>query len=446
MAREIPCPGPGCKLRLRFDPSVAGKIVVCPGCGTKIRVPPENKLQDSKGDPFALPDELSPATLRRTTARPSWPWSRWGVVGLLAVTGLGLLLLYWQPSRRSSNPLVLSAGGTEVRLSQVNCRFLVPGDDWEPDPERRKELHAVLALRQRNSGAWLALLAEPRKGNPTDEELWAQLLDLLTTRFGDALEWQRADPVAWLGMNASRIQMRIDQDNTSTWGEVVWMQEGGVFYALIVGVPASDPNAARTLTAQLQARLTLLKADKEQSTRAKSTIRRFRGQRLAYVLDDGSNRWEEWQPATDFDPWADLALVLREGSGSRGTRERTAGILGTILVLLPPDRVTDPTKALEQAQRHLEEQQKKDYPETTVRLVKEHDSGSGMPRRLEVRNGESRQRLVLLRTAAWPKGIMILQAECDWRDREALEPALLSLMQGLRFDALEEEKPPGSTP
>lgn len=389
-------------------------------------------------DPFALPEEVSPTTLRRPPV-PRWRWYHLLVLGLVAITGTGLFVLYWQPAPRSGNTVNLGTGGTEIRLAQFNCRFLLPEEGWESDGERRKQYHAVLALQQRPGSAWVVLIAEPRRENSAAEEDERYLVDLLNKQFGDALEWQRADPVPWLGADANRVQLRIDQDGTNLWGEAVWMVQRGVLYALLVGTPGSDLTTARNLTAQFQERLSFLRAEKPEPATEKGATRRYSGHRVAYQLEDRTGRWEEWKPAQDFDPWADLAIVLRERGGAQ---PGSAPIIGTVLVLLPPERLPNVSTALDRAQQHLLELHKKEYPETTIQAVAGPEQGSASSRRLHVRNGETRQRLVLQRAEPWSGGILILQAECDWRRRETEEAVITTLVNSFRLSPAEATKSP----
>jgi hypothetical protein len=87
--------------------------------------------------------------------------------------------------------------------------------------------------------------------------------------------------------------------------------------------------------------------------------------------------------------------------------------------------------AVRAAQSHLDVEQKVAYPETTMEPVRERaltsePSGpmgqvSGRVVCLHIRNGETRQRFVLLGVIHRPDQVLVLQCESAWQDRAKWE-------------------------
>lgn len=460
MANGIPCPNPQCSHV--FPPkSVSGALALkCPLCGAvyKLRTIPQ-KPAPAAAPPvataatpaapslssFALPD-ASPVALRRAATRRRIGWGKLFVLFLVLgglVGGLGYAGWRWRSLFLDESGAELP--GTVSLYPQLNCRYNVPDKPWVSDNEVKSHLKALVALRRTRPEVTFALVVRDFKDRtPRDGEVRDEAIKRLSAYFADSLEWEPAEDSEIAGLPAQRLIFRGEGDEGSMAGECHLLAYQGVAYWLITWAPAEAVDRAQDDFVQLRQRFGLLR--ERESWGEKRNVQTFRGQKAGYLLRDTEGIWKEWTPATDHDPLADLALVAREREAPR-EEERKEAVAATALVLVLEGVKGDLKAAVEAARAHLEEQQKAIYPDTVLEpvgdkaLAPEKEGNVGKARghvvRLLVKNGESRQRFVLLGVVPQAESVLVVQCECDWKRRGLWErdfTQLLGTFQ-LRSDA-----------
>jgi hypothetical protein len=398
--------------------------------------------------PFVPPPDLSPLTLRRgITRRPRSRARSAAVFVVLAAAGAGMFYLATGPLPRLGIPVPAEptrASGAAVpgrvnRYPRENCRFALPEGPWRAEEGAAKQsLRALLVMRRSNPEAWLAVLAKDFKDRtPAEAELRDEAVRRLSAYFSEHLETEPADPGELGGRAAQRLVFRGQVHDVVLSGECSLLAHQGVGYWFLCWAPAAVVETAQPEFERLRGRFGLLQ-ERDGWQGKGPVVNTFRGRKLDYTLRDTQDLWRQWQPVADFDPAADLALTAEDRSEPRDPEDKAKKIAATFVVLLLNEHPPDLEGALAAARANLERQQKVDYPRTTTELLPakaaEKDGEprvGGAPGRvvaLDVRNGETRRRFVLLGVIRQAESLLVFQAECDWQARPTWEAEFTRLL------------------
>src|SRR5262249_35233415 len=143
-------------------------------------------------------------------------------------------------------------------------------------------------------------------------------------------------------------------------GECVMFARQGVGYWLAIWAPGGA--GARGEWDALRRRFTLLKENRE-GWKERATGQTLTGRSGRYTLHDEQGLWREWDPPTDYDPAADLALVVKEqGEGAA----KLDLVSATFLVLMPKASAKGLDEAVKAARARAEERPKSLGLPTTI--------------------------------------------------------------------------------
>jgi hypothetical protein len=399
---------------------------------------------------FAPPD-LPPPSVQRTLARRGRDrWARWTtpavILGLLlggVVAGCHLAphlanMGSWPvPARDDSRESADSAH----EYPALNLRFAVPDRPWLPDlGEPRQGLKALLAMKRSDPDAWLALAARDFKTRtPRTDEVREEAVRRLENIFTDHLEAEpRDEEVRLAGRPAQRLVFRGERDNIVYSGECYLFAYQGIAYWFFTWAPGNVVQEARDEFDGLRRRFALLKANRDNWSE-RPVVRNFRGQQTAATLEDKAGVWQEWKPATDYDPAADLALYVKEQASSRDGSDRNEQIVATVLLLNLPGPADGPA-ALQRARASLEKQQEALGLPAKIEPDKPPDADApvgnvrGTVARFRMQLGETKKRFVLLAIVPRPDRVLVLQGECEERRRGDWEPRFLQLLESFRLE------------
>jgi hypothetical protein len=333
--------------------------------------------------------------------------------------------------------------GSAFEFPNLNCRFRWPDAPWRAaGGSIQKALKAAITLQRDHPRTWMALaVVDYRDRNPAESEARDEIIARLRAYFNEGLEWDDAADTQLAGRQARLIQFRGETGGERMSGECAMLTHRGLVYWLVVWAPVTNAEASAGEYDDLRGRLELLdrRNDWKPASGPERTYRLGQGAGTLAVRDA---LWEAWEPATDYDPSAVLALVGRERqkSSPRESRGRPMVAASAIVLVLKPAG-SDSTAAGKRAIDYLEKTQKTLYPETKIdklsdlkAVAAEEKAASPAVRLvpLKVRNGEHRHRYFLLGTMPGKDGIVVVQCECAWEKRQDWEAAFAGLIQGLR--------------
>jgi hypothetical protein len=352
---------------------------------------------------------------------------------LVAAAALGIGGVWWLVGQLHEGT-AMSTGPAQI-AAPLNYRFTFPEAPWERDATTQQRFRAFLAMRRTDPNAWLALAARDyRTRTPRDGEVLDEAVRRLEGYFSD-VEWQQTEDGQLAGLAAQRLVFKGRSSNGVCGGECCVLTHQGIAYWFYTWAPAAPDlmdRAAPEFPA-LRGRFTLLK-ERDGWTERRPKPRTFHGTRLAYTLRDTEGLWEEWTPATDYDAAADLALHGKDRVESQDA-DKTATVL--VLVLPKPD---SPPPDVAVAQAYLEEQHKRDYPQTRLRPAADGPAPDGTASpgsmiKLHVQNGEARERFVMLAVHRHRDHLLVLQGECSWQRRSLWEREFTRLLGTIRIEA-----------
>jgi hypothetical protein len=323
--------------------------------------------------------------------------------------------------------------------SKFHYRFAFP-QDWRMDDDVRRALKSNLfALRRTNPDGWFVLTAKDYGENPIGDR---EVVDEAVHRLEDAvdnLEWAKKEDTRLAGRPALRLIFQGEMHAVVVSGECLVLANQGIVYWVMSWAPAKSAVSLVTEMESLRKGFSLVnRVDRPELAARPALVKEFRGERAVYTLRDPHGLWQRWAQPRELDPDADLLLHGREQAAPRDV-DRMASVL--VCVLAPQD---DLAAAAHAAQAHLEKRQKVDYPATVVTVVPAEGgemvldqvgAARGRLVRLRVKNGENRQRFLLLAVVPEPKSLLAVECECDWRRRSLWEPDFKQLLSSLTIDA-----------
>jgi hypothetical protein len=223
------------------------------------------------------------------------------------------------------------------------------------------------------------------------------------------------------------------------------LAEGGLAYWFLLWSPISQAQVSAKDYDDLRGRLVLL--DQRSPVRAQpaptSTIHL---QGVSASLEARNPIWQQWEPPTDYDALAILALVARERRSHSAEKGPPPAVAATAVFLVLHPGEENKAAALKRAVNYLENQQKALYPETRIEALADsaRDSPHAGPLRLvslRVRNGEHRERYVLLGLIPGKAHLVVVQCECAWGNRAEWQPHMEALLERLKIGRDEGPEP-----
>jgi hypothetical protein len=478
MPNGLPCPNPACTHVFPAGTLKGVGALTCPRCGKRFQfrpaaaqpgsgprakaVPtptanpapaPLPEQADAGTNSFASLGDSTPSSVQRSLARRRRSrWARWTTPAVL----LGLLLgavvagchlaphladmsLWPGPSKDNEREVVDAAN--EFPVPALNFRFTVPDRPWLQDlGEARPGLKAALVMKRTDPDAWLAVAARDFKTRtPRLDEVREEAVRRLENFFTDHLETEpRDEEVRLAGRPAQRLVFRGERDNAVYSGECYFFAHQGIAYWFFTWAPGNVVQDARDEFDNLRRRFALLKANRDNWS-DRPAGRTFRGHQVACTLEDQGGVWEEWQPATDYDPAADLALRVKEQAAFREGGDRNEQEVAKVLLLALPGAADGP-KALALARANLEKQQEALGLAVKIEPDREPDADAkignvrGTLARFKMQLGETKRQFVLLAVVPRADRVLVLQGECAERRRGDWEPRFLQLLEHFRLE------------
>jgi hypothetical protein len=400
MAKDIPCPNPGCPHIFPAAAVVGVAALVCPQCTGVFQVKAKTPA----------PVESKPKSPRRPSARSAM--LTWLLAGLIIVVSIGLMTaaLYRQREPTKTGP-------EPYRSTEHNDSLLLPGPEWQRDADWAKRLGAVLAFRRENPDAQVVFVVRRfPKYVPTIAELRDEAVARLRKLpIENLLHEDKADGGKFAGRPAGRLVFQGAIEGAEVSGDVQFLPHQGEAYWLFRWCPAAAVEQAAASLADLSDRFALLdlKADWQPPRRT------FNGTKTKYTLTAEGDRWDKAPyPPENYDPAADLALVGKPQDGAADPTRQAQ-----LMVVILPAGDGD---ALDRAKAHLLARQKDLYEETTMTDLPagEDKAPSKGPQKviaLHVKNTKDRERFVVLSAVPRKDGPIAIWAECDFARRAVWE-------------------------
>jgi hypothetical protein len=341
------------------------------------------------------------------------------VIGLLAAAGVWVsnTVVPW-----FTEQLAKSKGetaGVRFTFPGFNCQLDAPGKAWKKDESAKPLGVATLVTFQRtNPNAWMALAAQDFKTHdPRDAEVVDDNIQRLANHFENLETSLLADDEV-VGQRAQHLafQGRINQVLMS--GDCYLIIHKGIAYCLAAWAPIESAKSSREEFTELLKGFTFLK-ERAGWTPEKPEEIVFDGHRAAYSLRGIKGLWEEWGQPEQIDSSADL-IILAKDRVDHKQADKMAQV--TVLLLAPQKTLAEAVKA---ARAHVEQQQKQIYPTTTMAVMRDVQgpqdrdmpvgNTAGHVVNLHVKNGDVRERFLVLAVVSLPSHVVAVQCECDWK-------------------------------
>jgi hypothetical protein len=384
-------------------------------------------VQEPESRQFAVSLEAGHALRRR---RRKKPWWRVAIVAIFVIALLGgggfwvsNTAVPWfmtQLGNAKRDPT-----GTVFTFKGLNCRYSSPAREWKRD-EAGKPLGVanLLTMQRINPHGWMALAAEDFKTRaPRDAEVVDDNMQRLANHF-QHLETSFLADVDLAGQRAQHLafQGRVNQVLMS--GECVLLAHKGIVYFLAVWGPVDSARSPRDDLADVMKGFAFLK-EREGWTEERPEEIQFDGHRVSYSLRGLKGLWEEWGQPEKVDAKADLVILAKERLEDYLV-DKMAQV--TVILLGPQKDLVDAVKA---ARAHVEAQHKFMYPATTMAVMRDVEGAQdrdmpvgntpGHVVKLHVKNGQARERFLMLAVVQLPDQVIAIQCECDWKRRNSWE-------------------------
>jgi len=315
--------------------------------------------------------------------------------------------------------------GAGFTFKGLNCHYNSPSKDWKRE-ETAKPLGVAtqLTMQRTNPNGWLALAAQDFKTRaPRDAEVVDDNIQRLGIHFQN-LETNFLADEEVAGQRAQHLafQGRVNQVLMS--GECYLFASKGIVYCLAVWGPVDSAQSFREEFAEVRKGFTFLK-EREGWTEEQPEEIQFDGKRASYSLRGIKGLWDEWGQPEQVDAKADLVILAKDRLEDKQV-DKMAQI--TVMLLEPQKDLVDAVKA---ARAHVEEQHKQTYPATTMAVLRDTEGAqdrdmpvgntAGHVVKLHVKNGQVRERFVVLAVVRQPDHVIAIQCECDWKRRNSWE-------------------------
>jgi hypothetical protein len=387
----------------------------------------EPAAAEGTGNLFVVSPAIGHAILGSRRKRPWWQTAitALGVIGMLLGVGLWvshMLIPWWNEHVGEGHR---ESAGSGFNFPGFNCHFTAPSKSWKRD-EFAKPLGiaTLLTMQRTNPNGWLALAAQDFKTRaPRDAEVVDDNLQRLSIYFQNL----ETNYVADEELGDQRVQHLTFQGRVNhvlMAGDCYLLAYKGIVYCLTVWGPAESAMSSREEFTNLHKGFTLLK-EREGWTEEQPKEIDFVGKRASYSLRGIEGLWEEWGQPEKVDPKADLVILAKDRFEDKQV-DKMAQV--TVLLLEPQKDLPEAVKA---ARVHVEEQHKQIYPITTMAVMRDGDGAqdrdlpvgntAGHVVKLHVRNGQVRERFLVLAVVRQPTQVIAIQCECDWKRRSFWE-------------------------
>jgi hypothetical protein len=305
----------------------------------------------------------------------------------------------------------------------LNCKFTPPGNPWKRDEAARPLGVATLLTMQRtNPNGWLALAAQDYKTRaPRDAEVVEENIQRLGLYFQNLeTNYQENDELGGLRAQHLTFQGRVNQ--VLMFGDCYLLSANGIVYCLAIWGPAESTKASREEFTELRKGFALLK-EREGWTEEQPKEVEFVGHRASYSLRGPEGLWVEYGLPDKVDPKADLVLQGKD----RVEDKHVDKMAQVTVMLLEPQK--DLGEAVKAARAHVEAQHKEIWELTTMAVMRDADgaqdkdlpvgNAAGHIVKLHVKNGQVRERFLVLAVVPRPRQVIAIQCECDWKRRQS---------------------------
>lgn len=318
-----------------------------------------------------------------------------------------------------------SGSGAGLMVARLNCHFALPGPAWkEDDTVRPFGVAQVKALRRTDPNAWLVLAARDYK---TRAPRAGEMVEEVVNRLGEffrGLEWELKPNEELAGQQAQHLYFQGEVNYVVMAGDCCFFTSKGIAYWVATWGPIQSADQTRAELRAARQGLTLLK-ERDGWTEKRPPVVTFRGTKAAYSLQDTEDLWKEWNEPKAVDDAADLLVQGRDRVETKDVDK-----MAQVAVLLL-GKQTDLPAAVKAARAHLDQQQRKLYPATTVEVIRDQEGAhdrdapvgkvAGHLLKLKVKNSPDRQRFVVLAVVHQPEQVLVIQCECDWKRRSLWE-------------------------
>jgi hypothetical protein len=359
-----------------------------------------------------------------------------GVLGVAVVTGLGIAGQLPAPLSSWWSFLFATGGnGPTFESRKQNFSFRTPDRPWMSDQDVKIGLKADLAMRRSSPNRWLAIIAKDFKDrNPRDSDLIDEAANRLRGYFQD-MEYSQPVDAQIAGKKARAIEFQGVANNVQMNGECVLLAHQGFGYWFLTWAPMQEKENASEEWRDLRERFVLLKEREGWQEGVRKQIT-FAKENSPYTLRYAESIWEKQDPG-GLDEATDLALL-----GSDPSEQKHASRTANVEVLLLPAK-DDFKDAAADALAHVKKMYTAGgYPDTTMTVLSDKDGDmdrkqsvgdrEGQITHFQVRNGENRERYVLLAVVPLPEKIVAIHCECDLQRRDYWQQEFLTLVESFR--------------
>ncbi len=467
MSQPLKCPNPNCPYL--FDPTgvPGGVVLTCTRCAMRFTLGPPAPTAPAPipGSPTA-PATAPPApNFERIESRPpeeADTRSRrdqmlldrgnssgrmtvfWVVFTLAVLLGVGITIYFRAFHTPSVNPKDLA-----TQLRNCNIAFDPPATPWERNPDLEAKLGPPIqiAYSRTQPSAYIAVGATPFEDrNPRLSELRLGISKPLSKIYSpDTIAVTKIEGAKWLGQDANPAFafLATTEDGRKISGECHAVSYKGVAYWSICWADELDFAAVVSEFDDIRSRFRLLKErEKWQPREAQMTT--FGGHAQQYLILDAEGIWKEDRRPEDQTPPADLHLIGKiKRVGTDSMDRQLAAELWAYVIENPGG---DPLAAGQQYIESLRTAEVKAAGDQYVVgfEVLTGDSESDPPTdiveptsavvRLKSTVQGSRDQSRLIIVSALPMGdkLIVVRAQCDYKDHEFFELKLMQLAGSLR--------------
>ena len=370
------------------------------------------------------------------------------VIGFILSLGIGLAIGFWDQLRSLAGGFGGgNADGPTYESELLAYRFVYPPSPWQIDMKNKFGLKCGVAMERTEPNCWLAILTQDYKNRtPSEADLVEEGVRRLREFFvkdetQDFFEYQVENGREYklADQPASRMKFRAEVNNVVVVGEAYMMAHNGVGYWFVTWAPKTYEEIAREDWARARQNFALTRHRDGWTGEQAIKLATADGNKADYRLVYNRVVWSPGEPA-NYDPNADLFLLGRDVNEQEKQRDRLASegrrVAYAAVLLLP--KADDLPAAIEAARDYVLNQQKRDYPGTTIEDSEDTHGVSGRTEigsepghllRLRVRNTPQRERLVYLAVVRQPEQTVVIEQECAWEFRTFWEVNFQQLLR-----------------
>lgn len=431
----LKCPNPTCSFL--FDPTKvpAGALLACPQCTMRFKLASAPATGPS-GQPSAFTDV-------GRNERPSYSHSTWKsrlpIIGIVVLVTFGLFVFLFATTKIfRTDPLK----NDEQLFADHSVAIQPPVDPWVRDRDSETALNLNLGVYRRLSpDARIGYAAQKQDGRNARKSELALFLNDRLRRLCENLNLEERPGEEWLGQSAVKYEFRGTTKSPAVIvGECFGVSIKGIAYYFFAWAPEGEIAQAVAEFDMARTRVRLLNPQRAW-TEKKPEIAMVAGKAADYTLTDGERIWtapKNSQP-TDEDPLADL--LLRAEIKPKGGRDDLIFKADLFVYVLPaaPDAMKSASEyVLTRKSRNPELFAEFHFEELTV--PPNGDEPQGDPtadpiptRRWKMTHPKSPEsaRLIVVSAIDANGKIVVVEATCQWRQRDVWERRLVAIAGSL---------------